>query len=62
MTTWLNDGKGLHVDVNKCGYRCVFEQDLEQFNSTVMHHRNPFVQKHKFLAIEDYFLPQPYPQ
>jgi hypothetical protein len=53
MTTDLEDGIGLHVEVNKCGYRCVFKQDLEQFNSTVMHHRNPFAKKRRFLAIED---------
>jgi len=53
MTTCLEDGEGLHVDVNTCGYRYVFKQDLEQFNSAVMHHRNPYAQKRKFLAIED---------
>jgi hypothetical protein len=47
------DGNGLHVEVEKCGYRCVFRRDLQQFNSTMMHHRNSLARKRKFLAIED---------
>lgn len=42
-----------HVEVKKCGYRCVLKQDLQQFNSTMMHQRNSFATKRKFVEIED---------
>jgi hypothetical protein len=53
MVTPVEDGESFHVEVKKCGYRCVFKQDLQQFNLTTMHHRNSLAQKRKFLAIED---------
>ena len=53
MTTSIAGRQGLHGEVKKCGYRYVFKQDLQQYNSTMMHHRNSFAQKRKFLAIED---------
>lgn len=51
MTTSIEEREGLHGEVKKCGYRCVFKQDQQQFNSTMMHHRNSSSQKRKFLAI-----------
>ncbi|XP_039689745.1 disease resistance protein RUN1 isoform X2 [Medicago truncatula] len=53
MTTFIDEREGLHGEVKKCGYRCIFKQDQQQFNSTMMHHRNSSSQKRKFLAIED---------
>lgn len=53
MEISLVDGKGLHLETKKCGYRCVFKHDLQHFNSTMMHHRNSFARKHKVLATED---------
>ncbi|CAK8577200.1 unnamed protein product [Lathyrus sativus] len=43
----------LDVEVKKCGYRWVYEKDLQEFNSTTM-----LALKRKFLAIEDAAQPQ----
>lgn len=53
MKTSLEFGETFHVELMKCGYRCVFKQDLQKFNSTMKHHKNLFARKRKFLAIED---------
>ncbi|MED6114926.1 hypothetical protein PIB30_085247 [Stylosanthes scabra] len=44
------------VKVKSCGYRWVFQEDLEQFNPTMMSTANSSAQnqKHKFLAIQDH--------
>ncbi|XP_058730507.1 disease resistance protein RUN1-like [Vicia villosa] len=50
--------EGVDVEVKKCGYRWVYEQDLQEFNLTTMHPGNMLALKRKFLAIEDEAQPQ----
>ncbi|XP_058733732.1 uncharacterized protein LOC131605388 [Vicia villosa] len=51
---------GLDVEVKKCGYRWVYKQDLQEFNSSRMHPKKMLALKRKFLAIEDDAQPQPH--
>ncbi|XP_058733730.1 uncharacterized protein LOC131605386 [Vicia villosa] len=53
-----NSNGGLDVEVKKCGYRWVYKQDLQEFNSTMMYPGNMSALKRKFLAIEDEKQPQ----
>lgn len=53
MKAYSAKGRGLDLDVKNCGYRWVYKQDLQEFNLTMMHPRNPLARKRKFLAIED---------
>jgi len=51
--TRIQGPKYFNVDVKKCGYRCVLKQDLQQLNSTMMHHRSSFATKRKFVEVDD---------
>ncbi|CAK8577206.1 unnamed protein product [Lathyrus sativus] len=50
---------GLDAEVKKCGYRWIYKQDLQEFNSTMMHLGNKLALKRKFWEIEDEAQPQP---
>ena len=43
-------GKGLGIQVKNCGYRWVHKEDLQEFNLTMMNHRNSLAQKRKFFC------------
>jgi hypothetical protein len=51
----------LGMEVKSCGYRWVCKQDLQEFNFTMMNHKNSLTRKQKILAIEDETQPQPQP-
>ncbi|CAK8577205.1 unnamed protein product [Lathyrus sativus] len=51
--------RSLDVEVKKCGYRWVYEQDLQEFNSTTIHPEKMLALKRKFWEIEDEAQPQP---
>ncbi|XP_045788672.1 disease resistance protein RUN1-like isoform X3 [Trifolium pratense] len=47
------NGKGRDSEVQHCGYRLVYEHDLQDLNLTMMHPENLSTHKGKFLAIEN---------
>ncbi|XP_061368862.1 disease resistance protein RUN1-like isoform X2 [Gastrolobium bilobum] len=52
LATSIEQPQGLHLEVKSCGYRWVFEADLEQLNTRMMHGRNSSVRKSKFLTMD----------
>ncbi|CAJ2636659.1 unnamed protein product [Trifolium pratense] len=49
----IYNDKGSDLEVQHCGYRLVYEHDLQDLNLTMMHPENLSTHKGKFLAIED---------
>ncbi|CAJ2636666.1 unnamed protein product [Trifolium pratense] len=49
----IYNGKGRDSEVQHCGYRLVYEHDLQDLNLTMMHPENLSTHKGKFLAIEN---------
>ncbi|KOM49981.1 hypothetical protein LR48_Vigan08g080800 [Vigna angularis] len=50
--TWVESLPGLRFMVKKCGYRWVFKEDLQQFNSDKFFSRNSSSRKRKLLTSE----------
>ncbi|QCD87436.1 hypothetical protein DEO72_LG3g1972 [Vigna unguiculata] len=48
--TWIQSPKGLCVVVKNCGYRWVFKEDLQQFNSNMFFSGNSSSRKRKLLT------------
>jgi len=53
MKASIMKGQGLDLEVQNCGYRWVYKQDLQPSNLTMMHLGNRLARKRKFLAIVD---------
>ncbi|XP_045788675.1 disease resistance protein RUN1-like [Trifolium pratense] len=49
----IYNDKGSDLEVQHCGYRLVYEHDLQDLNLTMMHPENLSTHKGEFLAIED---------
>jgi len=49
----MERGEDLGIEVKNCGYHWVYKEDLQEFNLTMMNHRNSLAGKRKSLTIED---------